>query len=107
MFHHIFHLHIFYAIALGIGSKIFHIATMTAFFFIFFLFCGFSVFQIMLQKSMDHYVWITTDGGSEMRIIIKGQSVMPNIVSGVKGLAHTSDGQSVNKILFFFSMDIL
>ena len=55
---------------------------------------------------MDHDIRIAPDGGSEMAIVFKAQSVMADIFCRVDGFGHGPDAELFEHMLFGFAADI-
>ena len=65
--------------------------------FIFEFFAGkgtrFSGKNILLHEAMDHQVGIAPNGGSEMGVMGKSETVMTDVIGGIDGLGLRSNRQ--------------
>ena len=100
MFAHIFHLLVFDAGTFSLSCSLFHFATMLAEFLVFVLVDRASTLCIFCQKTMYHQVGIPTNRRSEVRIIVKRQSIVSHIVGAVFGFHHGTQGNHLYHVLF-------
>ena len=103
---HEFHLLILDTGTLGTGCQLLHRAAMFTQLFILVLAGTAPSVSIPRQQPMHHHVRITADRGSKMRIVIKSQPVMPDIMRTITCLHHGPQRNGFYQILLFLPLNV-
>ena len=65
-----------------------------------------AIFNVMALTAQRNGLSVASVA-SKMSVVIKRQSVMPNILSTVNSFTHTSNSQGIDQVLFLLSLYVL
>ena len=60
-----------------------------------------------MQQAVNHHVGVAADGAGEVGVVLKGQTVVTNVLGRVDGLGHGAQCQHLNQILLAFALHLL
>ena len=95
---HKLHLLVFDRSTFRVGRQLFHLRAMIALFFTRVLRNAPTTVRVTHQEPVRHHIGIAADGRGEMRIVGKGQAIVPDVFRRVAGLLHGSHGQRFDQI---------
>ncbi len=58
------------------------------------------VVQEALEEAVHHHVGVATDGGGEVRVVVKGEAVVPDVLGAVNGFGHGADREGLEHVGF-------
>ena len=107
VFTHELHHLILYGITFCTLCNELHIRAMFAKFFVMFLVCRATSMLIACNKTMNHRVRVTSDRRSEVCIIIKSKSEVPNVMRCILRFHHGSECNGLYNLLFTFALYLI
>ena len=59
----------------------------------------------MRHGAVYHQVRVAADGAGEVRVVLEGQAIVPDVLRAVDGLAHAADGDLLEDVLLLGALD--
>ena len=96
--HKLYHL-VLDRVALSIHGYLLHVAAVLAELLVLILVGRTGTILILGKQTVNHHVGITTDGRSEVRVVVECKSIVTDIVYAILGFHHGTQSNSLNGIL--------
>ena len=103
--HELYHL-VLDGITLGVLCYLLHVGTMLAKFLVMLLVGTSAALCILGEQAVNHRVWITTDRGGKMRVVLECQAKVTDVVNGVLRLHHGTQGYHLDEVVLWLAFTV-